>query len=134
MRQPNGQFMKGYAAAYGADGARARRRLNLSTIEGMQRAFERGGQRAIDQVMEEQPAIFLKMLVLLVPRELEITQTTGVKGMTDDQLESAILAIERMVAQRAAGAGAKVIEAVPGPASAAPDVDAPRDISGTSDS
>ena len=79
------------------------------TINGMADAYRRGGQKAIDQVMREQPAIFLKMLVLLVPRELEISQGNSVKSMTDDQLESAIAAIEAMVARRA-GEQAKVIE------------------------
>jgi hypothetical protein len=33
----------------------------------MHLAFRRGGRNAIDKVMKTQPAVFLKLLVLLVP-------------------------------------------------------------------
>jgi hypothetical protein len=54
---------------------RARRDLNADTIREMHRAFREGGREAILKVMKRQPAIFLKLLVLLVPRELEVTRT-----------------------------------------------------------
>jgi hypothetical protein len=66
--------------------------------------------------MKQQPAVFLKLLVLLVPREMKIEHSGGVKAMTDEQLEQGIEAIQAMLAQRDAGASAKVIEAVPEPA------------------
>jgi hypothetical protein len=53
-------------------------------------------------------------LVLLVPRELEVTHSGGVKAMSDEQIEAAIEAIQRMLEARA-GDQAKVIEAVPEP-------------------
>ena len=59
--------------------------------------------------MKTQPAIFLKMLVLLVPRELQIEHRGGVKGMTEEQIVDAIEAIESFLARRA-GERAKVIE------------------------
>ena len=55
-----------------------------------------------------QPAIFLKMLVLLVPRE-QIEHTNRIKQMTDEEIEQAIEAIQTMLAARA-GEAAKVIE------------------------
>jgi hypothetical protein len=76
----------------------------------LQRAFDRGGRKAIDKVMKSQPALFLKMLVLLVPREMEVTHSSAIKQMTDEQIDACIEAIEGMLAQRAAGDGAKVIE------------------------
>lgn len=81
----------------------------------MQFAFDRFGRSAIEKVARQQPAIFLKMLVLLVPRELEITQSSGTKGMSDEALEQAVQAIESFLARRAAGPGAdaRVIEAQP---------------------
>jgi hypothetical protein len=80
----------------------------------MQKAFDRGGQAAIDKVMKNNPAVFLKLLVLLVPRELQVEHKGGVKGMTDEQLEQGIEAIKAMLAARA-GDDAKVIDAVPEP-------------------
>jgi hypothetical protein len=80
----------------------------------MHLAFQRGGRAAINKVMKQQPAVFSKLLVLLVPRELEVTHSGGVKAMTDEQIEAAIEAIQRMLEARA-GDQAKVIEAVPEP-------------------
>jgi len=101
----------------GTDAARARRQLNLSTISALQSAFDRYGRSAIEKVAKHQPAIFLKMLVLLVPRELEITQSAGTRGMSDEALEQAVQAIEGFLAKRAAGPGAdaRVIEQVSSP-------------------
>ena len=62
--------------------------------------------------MKTQPAAFLKLLVLLVPREMEVSHKGGVKSMTDEELERGIEAIQVMLAARDAGANAKVIEAV----------------------
>jgi hypothetical protein len=67
----------------------------------MQLAFKRGGRKAIDKVMKDQRAIFLKLLVLLVPREMRVEHTGGVKAMTDEQLEAGIEAITAMLEQRA---------------------------------
>jgi hypothetical protein len=69
------------------------------------------------------PDIFLKLLVLLVPREMKIEHTGGVKAMTDEQLEQGIEAITAMLEQRAGsvpGDQAKVIEGVPEPVALPP--------------
>jgi hypothetical protein len=81
----------------------------------MHAAFREGGRQAIDKVMKNQPAVFLKLLCLLVPRELEVTHSGGVKSMSDEQIEAAIEAIQGMLAARDAGASARVIDAVPEP-------------------
>ena len=111
-RTRNGQWVEGFSGRQGADPARARKALNADTIREMHAAFRRGGRQAIDKVMRNAPAQFLKMLVLLVPRELEVTHSGGVKGMSDEQLERGIEALEALMAKRAAGPGAdaKVIE------------------------
>ena len=80
----------------------------------MHKAFREGGAAAINKVMKQQPAVFLELLVLLVPREMQIEHSGGVKAMTDEQIEQAIEAIETMLEARA-GDQAKVIEAVPAP-------------------
>jgi hypothetical protein len=58
--------------------------------------------------MRNQPAVFLKLLVLLVPREMKL------------ELERGIELIQEMLAQREAGANAKVIDGVPEPVPALP--------------
>ena len=92
---------------------RSRHSLNADTIREMHLAFQRGGRAAINKVMKQQPAVFLKLLVLLVPRELKVEHTGGVKAMSDEQLEAGIEAIQAMLAARDAGANAKVVEAQP---------------------
>jgi hypothetical protein len=81
----------------------------------MHAAFRQGGRQAIDKVMRTQPAVFLKLLVLLVPREMQIEHTGGVKEMSDEQLQAGIDMIRSMLAQREAGADAKLVEAVAEP-------------------
>jgi hypothetical protein len=99
----------GYPAPKASDAYRGRQLLNADTIREMHAAFRVGGRAAIDKVMKQQPAIFLKLLVLLVPRELQIEHRGGVKGMTEDQIVDAIEAIEGFLARRR-GDTAKVIE------------------------
>jgi len=61
--------------------------------------------------MRESPAIFLKMLVLLVPREMQIEHSGAVKEMTDQQIDDAIAAIKVMIADRERAA--KTIDVTP---------------------
>jgi hypothetical protein len=92
----------------------------------MHHAFRIGGREAIFKVMKSSPAIFLKLLVLLVPRELEVTHTGGVKAMTDEQLEAGIEAIQAMLRAREEG----VVDVTPIPEdSNTPDTSQPRRIS-----
>jgi hypothetical protein len=57
---------------------------------------------------------------MLVPREMQIEDSGGVKAMTDEQLERGIELIKEMLAQREAGANAKVVEGVAEPILPAP--------------
>jgi hypothetical protein len=86
----------------------------------MHLAFKEGGRAAINKVMKTQPAAFLKLLVLLVPREMKVEHSGGVKAMTDEQIEAAIEAIQAMLAARDAGASAKVIDGESSPIPALP--------------
>jgi len=99
----NGRFAPGYSGNPGGSPDRARKALNADTIRELHLAFQRGGRKAIDRVMKNNPAMFLKMLVLLVPRELEVQHSGGVKAMTDEQLEHTLEVIKELIAQRDAG-------------------------------
>src|SRR3954471_13439631 len=112
-RTANGQFRPGVSGNRSGNVHRSRHALNADTIREMHAAFRQGGREAIDKVMRTQPAAFLKLLVLLVPREMKVEHSGGVKAMTDEQLEAGIAAIQEMLAKRNAGAAAKVIEALP---------------------
>jgi hypothetical protein len=115
-------FPPGVSGNPAGSSARARRELNADTIRLMHEAFRAGGREAIDKVMKTQPAVFLKLLVLLVPRELEVTRSGGVKSMSDQQIEAAIEVITDMLAKREAGENARVIEATPEPSGAIGDI------------
>src|SRR5262250_2179248 len=121
-RKPNGQFATPGGGNLGGNAQRTRHALNADTIREMHLAFRRGGRKAIEKVMRNQPAVFLKLLVLLVPREMKLEHSGGVKAMTDEQLERSLALIEEMLAQREAGANARVIE---GEAEVIPSLPAP---------
>jgi hypothetical protein len=83
------------------------------------RDFRQGGPAAIAKVRKYQPAAYMKICALLVPREMKVEHSGGVKAMTDEQIEAAIEAIQGMLEARA-GEQAKMIEAVPDPIPALP--------------
>jgi ribosomal protein S13 len=59
--------------------------------------------------------VYVKILALLVPREMQIEHTNRIKQMTDEEIEQAIEAIQNMLAAQA-GEAAKVIEGTAEPA------------------
>src|SRR5262249_30737273 len=75
--------------------------------------FRKGGPEAIAKVRKQQPAAYMKVCAMLVPREMKLEHSGGVKAMSDEALENAIEALERML-------GAKVIEGVAEPVPALP--------------
>jgi len=80
------------------------------------------GEKAIAKVRRTQPAAYLKILALLVPREHKVEHSNPLKAMTDEQLERALEALETLMHQRGIGANAKVIE---GEAEVIPSLPAP---------
>src|SRR5262249_48141865 len=70
----------------------------------------------IAKVRKYQPAAYMKICALLVPREMKLEHSGGVKAMTDEQLERSIELIKELIAKREAEANAKVIEGVAEPA------------------
>jgi hypothetical protein len=88
---------------------RTRHLLNQEFMQALLLNFRHQGKEAIEKVARNQPAAYLKILALLVPREMKVEHTGGVKAMTDEQLEAGIEAIQAMLEQRA-DIPAKVIE------------------------
>ena len=56
-RKPNGQFAKGSSGNLGGNAQRTRHALNADTIREMHAAFRRGGRKAIETAMRNQPAV-----------------------------------------------------------------------------
>ena len=94
---------------------RTRHLLNQEFMQALLLHFRQHGKKAIEKVAREQPGVYLKILALLVPREMPIEHTNRIKQMTDEEIEQAIEAIQTMLAARA-GEAAKVIEGTAEPA------------------
>jgi hypothetical protein len=95
--------------AGGPVGSRHRQQLNGEFIAALLRDFRHGGPAAIAKVRKNQPAAYCKLLTLLCPRDVKVEHSGTIKAMSDEQIESAIEAIQAMLAARA-GEAAKVIE------------------------
>ena len=95
--------------AGGPVGSRHRQQLNGEFIAALLRDFRQGGPKAIERVRRAQPAAYLKILALLVPREHQVEHRNLIKDLTDEQLEAMIEYIETSLAAQA-GAPAKMIE------------------------
>jgi hypothetical protein len=95
--------------AGGPVGSRHRQQLNGEFIAALLRDFRHGGPKAIERVRRTQPAAYLKILALLVPREHKVQHSNPIKDLTDEELEAAIEYIEAALAAKA-GDQANVIE------------------------
>ena len=96
--------------AGGPVGSRHRQQLNSEFIAALLRDFRHGGPKAIERVRRAQPAAYLKVLALLVPREHKVEHTNAIGQLTDEQLEAMIEELTERIAAKAAGLGAKEIE------------------------
>jgi hypothetical protein len=99
--------------------SRERARLNSEFISALLRDFRQGGPKAIERVRRTQPAAYLKILALLMPREHKVEHRNPVKDMTDEELEAAIEFIQNMMATQAEKAkvidGTTEVTALPAP-------------------
>src|SRR5215469_10774042 len=71
--------------------------------------FRQHGKKAIEKVAREQPAAYLKVLALLVPREHKVEQSNVIKSLSDQELEAMIEYLKTSL-EAQAGAPAKMIE------------------------
>jgi len=83
--------------------------LNGEFIAALLRDFRHGGPKAIERVRRTQPAAYLKILALLVPREHKVEHRNLIKDLTDEELEAMIEYIKTSL-EAQAGGPVKVIE------------------------
>ena len=98
-----------------------RRAFNKRFLLDLAEDWQQHGREVFKRVRRESPAAYLKVCALLVPREMKVEHSGGVKAMSDEQIEETIAAIQAMLAARA-GETAKVIE---GEAQVVPSLPAP---------
>jgi hypothetical protein len=70
--------------------------------------FREHGKKAIEKVAREQPASYLKILALLVPREHKVEYSNSLKNWTDEELDAGIDLVKQMLESRAAASGAVI--------------------------
>jgi hypothetical protein len=70
--------------------------------------FRQHGKKAIEKVAREQPASYLKILGLLVPREHKVEHSNPLKNWTDEEVEAGIDLVKQMLESRAAASGAVI--------------------------
>jgi hypothetical protein len=104
----------------------SRRAFSADFIRTLADDFRLHGRQAIEKVRKQQPAAYMKICALLVPREMKVEHTNAVESLSDEQLEQAIEAVKAMLEARA-GEEAKVIEGTAEPAALpAPERSPPR--------
>jgi hypothetical protein len=86
-----------------------RRAFNKRFLLDLAEDWQQHGREVFKRVRRESPAAYLKVCALLVPREMKLEHSGGVKAMTDEQLERTLELLKELAAERDA-ANAKVIE------------------------
>ena len=83
--------------------------MNGEFIAALLRDFRHGGPKAIERVRRTQPAAYLKILALLVPREHKVEQSNVIKSLSDQELEAMIEYLKTSLEAQASGS-IRVIE------------------------
>ena len=89
-----------------------RRSFNKDFLLALAADFKKHGAAAIEKVRKTQPAAYMKICALLVPREMQVEHSGSIKAMSDQQIEDAIATIKALMAER----DAKTIDVTPQPA------------------
>ena len=118
----NGKFAPGWSGNPGGSLEATRRSFNKDFLLALAADFKKHGAAAIEKVRKTQPAAYMKICALLVPREMQIERSGTIKQMSDEQIEEAIAAIRAMLDVRADDAAqviegeAEVVPSLPAPA------------------
>ncbi len=92
--QKTGRFVNGNSGGPGRPKGSGRKELARAFIEDMQKAWEAKGAEVLANVIESDPATFLRSMVAIMPKELDVN-VNRYDEMTDDQLKSQFLAALR---------------------------------------
>jgi hypothetical protein len=109
----NGRFAPGYSGNPGGSPEATRRAFNKRFLLDLAEDWQQHGREVFKRVRRESPAAYLKVCAMLVPREMKVEHSGGLKAMTDEEIEQAIEAIQTMLAAQADKT--KIIEATAEP-------------------
>jgi hypothetical protein len=90
-----------------------RAQFNRQFIADLADDWRLAGRAALARLRRESPSNYIKVCAFLVPRQMAVEHRQGVKALTDEQLESAIQAVQEMLDARSKGLDAKLVEAAP---------------------
>ena len=88
----------------------ARRKVNELFLRACLEDFAKNGAMALKRCAEEQPASYLKIFALIMPRELKIETTNPTGMLSDEALTLMVAELEERVRAKLQGESAKVIE------------------------
>ena len=91
--------------------------MNGEFIAALLRDFRHGGPKAIERVRRTQPAAYLKILALLMPREHKVEHSDVIKSLSDQELEAMIEYLKTSL-EAQAGGSIRVIDGTIEPAAA----------------
>src|SRR5262245_26060062 len=91
----------------------SRRRVNDAFLRAALESFHKDGPVAFEKCARENPASYLKIFALLVPRELKIEHANPASALSDEQLAQMIAELEERVARRVAAGEGKQIDVEP---------------------
>ena len=83
----NGRFAPGHSGNPGGSPEATRRAFNKRFLLDLAEDWQQHGREVFKRVRRESPAAYLKVCAMLVPREMKLEHSGGVKAMTDEQLE-----------------------------------------------
>src|SRR4029450_5903975 len=95
----NGKFAPGWSGNPGGSLEATRRSFNKDFLLALAADFKKHGAAAIEKVREQQPAAYMKICARLVPREMKLEHSGGVKSMTDEELEQTLALLKEMIAK-----------------------------------
>src|SRR5262245_52123504 len=87
----------------------SRRRVNDAFLRAALESFHKDGPVAFQKCARENPASYLKIFALLVPRELKIEHANPTSGLSDEQLALMVAELEERIARRVAESDAKLM-------------------------
>src|SRR5258706_15957409 len=86
----NGKFARGWSGNPGGSVEATRRSFNKDFLLALAADFKKHGTAAIEKVRKQQPAVYMKICALLVPREMKVEHSNAIKDLTDEQLDAMI--------------------------------------------
>lgn len=90
-------WQPGVSANPGGKPVATRNRINAKFLNALEKDFDEGGAEAIEKCRTEDPPAYVRALLYLLPKELEIT-TSPFAELTDEQLESIFAACGAILA------------------------------------